>query len=60
MIALTRHYWMMQGPVLEALHGRADELGGRFRALNTTGKMGKIKLKQGGGAAGSGSKSKKR
>jgi len=29
--------------VLEALHQRADELGGRFRAMNTTGKMGRIK-----------------
>ena len=33
----------MQAPVLEALHQRADELGGRFRAMNTTGKMGRIK-----------------
>ena len=29
--------------MLEALHLRADELGGRFRAMNTTGKMGRIK-----------------
>jgi uncharacterized membrane protein YgcG len=35
-----------QAPVLEALHERADELGHRFRGLNTTGKMGKIKLKR--------------
>ena len=32
-----------QAPVLEELHLRADELGGRFRAMNTTGKMGHIK-----------------
>ena len=32
-----------QAPVLDALHQRADELGGRFRAMSTTGKMGRIK-----------------
>jgi hypothetical protein len=32
-----------QAPVLDALHVRADELGVRFRAMNTTGHMGCIK-----------------
>jgi hypothetical protein len=32
-----------QAPVLDALHQRASELGGSFRAMNTTGKMGRIK-----------------
>lgn len=29
--------------MLDALHVRADELGVRFRAMNTTGQMGRIK-----------------
>ena len=40
-----------QAPVLDALHQRADELGGRFRAMNTTGKMRRIKASKQTGAS---------
>lgn len=48
---LTRRRAASQAPVLEALHQRADELGGRFRAMNTTGKMGRIKATTPAGAS---------
>lgn len=40
-----------QVPVLEALHARADNLGGRFKAMNGAGRMGKIKLGKPRGSA---------
>ncbi len=37
--------------MLEALHARADNLGGRFKAMNGAGRMGKIKLGKPRGSA---------
>ncbi len=37
--------------MLAQLHERADELGGRFRAMNTTGKMAKMAPPRAAGTA---------
>ena len=41
--------------MLDALHSRADELHHRFRAMNTTGRMGRIRSRSAPGGAASSS-----